>query len=109
MAEIFGVSEKHIKHVERYLASGPYTCNMGYTNELMEECGELIKSLGKYTKNFYAAQGECNFDDFAYERDNIIEEMAHVLISLSVLANRFGISVDKIDREIDEKEALLND
>ena len=73
---------------------------------LMEECAELQQALSKFYRNYAIA---CNYDpkEGTYgpskERDQIIEEMAHVLIDIRMVCETFNISSEAIQQEIYKK------
>ena len=58
----------------------------------MEECAELIQAISK------AKRGKIN-------RDNMIEEIADVLICIEMLKQMYMISDEKINRWIEKKQA----
>ena len=58
----------------------------------MEECAELIQAISK------AKRGKIN-------RDNMIEEIADVLICIEMLKQMYMISDDKINKWIEKKQA----
>ena len=58
----------------------------------MEECAELIQAISK------AKRGKIN-------RDNMIEEIADVLICIEMLKQMYMISEDKINKWIEKKQA----
>lgn len=58
----------------------------------MEECAELIQAISK------AKRGKIN-------RDNIIEEIADVLICIEMLKQMYMISDEKINKWIEKKQA----
>ena len=69
---------------------------------LQEECAELIKALSKYKRENYPD----NMTDFKSDketRNNLIEEMSHVLISIDVVSSILKISVSEIQDEITKK------
>lgn len=62
----------------------------GQIDILQEECAELIQACSKVKR------GKNN-------RDNLKEEMAHVSISLAVVAKIYGISEFEIIEEVNKK------
>ena len=58
----------------------------------MEECAELIQAISK------AKRGKI-------DRDNMIEEIADVLICIEMLKQMYMISEDKINKWIEKKQA----
>lgn len=58
----------------------------------MEECAELIQAISK------AKRGKIN-------RDNMIEEIADVLICIEMLKQMYMISDEKINKQIKKKQA----
>lgn len=58
----------------------------------MEECAELIQAISK------AKRGKIN-------RDNMIEEIADVLICIEMLKQMYMISDEKINKWIEKKQA----
>lgn len=69
---------------------------------LQEECAELINALSKYKRENYP-DNMTNFHSDSETRNNIIEEMSHVLISMDVVASIVKISERDIQTEIDRK------
>lgn len=65
---------------------------------LQEECAELIQALSKYKRVDYT-----NFTTMDERLDNVIEEMAHVLISIDVVTSLLNIDVPEIQNEINKK------
>lgn len=62
------------------------------STDCMEECAELIQAISK------AKRGKI-------DRDNIIEEIADVLICIEMLKQMYMISDDKINKWIAKKQA----
>lgn len=58
---------------------------------LIEESGELISALAKF---------EADRGDYDKNRKHVIEEMAHVLISMNLVANSYDISEVDILKEV---------
>lgn len=73
---------------------------------LMEECAELQQAVSKYYRNYAKA---CNYDprEGTYgpskEKNQIIEEMAHVLIDIRMVCETFDITPEEIQQEIYKK------
>ena len=69
---------------------------------LQEECAELIKALSKYKRDDYPN----NLTDFSKTietRQNVIEEISHVLISIDVVSYILEISEFEVQAEINKK------
>ena len=64
----------------------------GISTVCMEECAELIQAISK------AKRGKIN-------RDNMIEEIADVLICIEMLKQMYMISDEKINKWIEKKQA----
>ena len=58
----------------------------------MEECAELIQAISKEKRG-------------KIDRDNMIEEIADVLICIEMLKQMYMISEDKINKWIEKKQA----
>lgn len=58
----------------------------------MEECAELIQAISKEKRG-------------KIDRDNMIEEIADVLICIEMLNQMYMISEDKINKWIEKKQA----
>lgn len=69
---------------------------------LQEECAELIKSLSKYKRSDYP-NNITNFKADEETRNNVIEEMCHVLISIDVVSSILKIGAHEIQEEITKK------
>ena len=63
---------------------------------LEEECAELIQAASKCKR-------AREYRDLDYRRQNLIEEMSHVTISMAVAARILNISEEDILAEINEK------
>lgn len=63
---------------------------------LEEECAELIQAVSKCKR----ARA---YRDLDYRRKNLIEEMAHVTVSMAVVARILNISEENILAEINKK------
>lgn len=84
------------KHVKTYIEDSGYS-NQGQMIITIEECSELQKALTKSLRS-------CDFyieDDF--NRKSVIEEIAHVLISIKVLCASANINPGDIMNEIFKK------
>ncbi len=88
---MFGIPEQHIENlvdeVNRVVLF-PY-------DSLEEECGELISAIAKFTSSDVI--GVAEIDSFV---GHITEEMAHVLISMNLVARKLHISMDDIKAEV---------
>lgn len=63
---------------------------------LQEECAELIQALSKYKRADYVKpKGNV--------RENLIEEISHVLISIDVVSSILNINPDEVQNEIAKK------
>lgn len=69
---------------------------------LQEECAELIKALSKYKRENYP-NNMTDFKSDSETRNNVIEEMSHVLISMDVVASIVKISERDMQNEINKK------
>lgn len=69
---------------------------------LQEECAELIKALSKYKRENYP-NNMTDFKSDSETRNNVIEEMSHVLISIDVVSSIVKISGSEIQDEINKK------
>lgn len=73
---------------------------------LMEECAELQQAISKFYRNYAKV---CNYDPKkgtfgpSKEKDQIIEEMAHVLIDIRMVCETFDIAPEDIQKEIYKK------
>ena len=74
---------------------------------LQEECAELIKALSKYKRSDYP-NNITNFNADEETRNNVIEEMCHVLISIDVVSSILKIGVHEIQDEINRKWLLYH-
>lgn len=63
---------------------------------LEEECAELIQAASKCKR-------AREYRDLDYRRKNLIEEMAHVTVSMAVVARILNISEEDILAEINKK------
>lgn len=73
---------------------------------LMEECAELQQAISKFYRNYDKARNY-NPKEGTYgpskEKDQIIEEMAHVLIDIRMVCETFDITPEAIQQEIYKK------
>lgn len=69
---------------------------------LQEECAELIKALSKFKRENYP-DNMTDFKSDSETRNNVIEEMSHVLISMDIVASIVKISERDIQTEINKK------
>lgn len=69
---------------------------------LQEECAELIKALSKYKRENYP-DNMTNFKSDSETRNNVIEEMSHVLVSMDVVSTILKISERDMQNEINKK------
>lgn len=93
--DIIGISWEHKCHVDKYLDNvNPAT----QIDILQEECAELIQALSKFKRR-----------ESKDTMPSIVEEMTHVLISISAVAAILGISEDDIYQEIKRKNDLLKE
>lgn len=63
---------------------------------LQEECAELIKACSKFKRSKDKIEA-------SRSRENMVEELAHVLISSSVVSRIYCIGPSEIIREINKK------
>ena len=61
----------------------------------MEECGELIQAISKCER--------AGLSNFVATRNNLIEEMGDVIISIYALGDRYSITPEDICDYIDSK------
>lgn len=76
-----------IEHLEKYHQDG--------TDDrivLMEECAELTEALARSFR-----------PDRAVEVEHVAEEMAHVYTMMTIVANRFGVTTEMVQAEVDKK------
>lgn len=84
---IFGISEEQRKiFIEKYGTDLKEQADI-----VQEECGELIQALGKIKRDKPGA------------KENVIEEMSHVVLSMMMVAHIMGITQDDIDKKLEEK------
>lgn len=87
---MFGISEEFTEQcVERFGADNRQL------DILQEECAELIKACSKVKR------GKDSLD-------NLKEELSHVAISSSVIANIYGITQEDIEAEVNKKREKYN-
>lgn len=83
-----------------------FGCNEVRLVGLMEECAELQQALSKFYRNYARA---CNYDpkEGTYgpskEKDQIIEEMAHVLVDIRMVCETFDITPEALQQEFYKK------
>lgn len=70
---------------------------------LQEECAELIKALSKYKREENYPVNVTNLKSYKETRNNLIEEMSHVLISIDVVSSILNIDEYEIQDEINKK------
>lgn len=88
--EFFGklyISEKHLDALKEEYGYKVTLSEVG----LMEECSELIQALSKRIRATYP------------KKDNVIEEMAHVITCIRLVCLQLNISPDDIQQEIYKK------
>ena len=61
------------------------------TNQLIEECAELIQAINKYKRQFLRGQPVRESGDGKTPRDMIVEEIADVEVMLCQIKQLFGI------------------
>ena len=66
---------------------------------LMEECAELQQAASKYYRKYRCM----NHERCATEKAAMIEEMAHVLIDIHMVCEKFDITPEEIQQEIYKK------
>lgn len=117
----FGVDPGHIdRYQDTYIHSGA-DGNPVYLDErrqldiLQAECAELIKAVSKAQRMMDHSKGRPlvgrRKKDFClrwhYARANLVEELAHVAISSSIVARILHVSQDEIDTEVKRKDNKL--
>lgn len=67
---------------------------------LMEEAGELIQAVSKYERHFEPNMDESERNKY---KQQVIEEMRDMYISMAAIQSLYGISPKEINSEIDKK------
>lgn len=62
------------------------------TNQLIEECAELIQAINKYKRQFLRGQPVRESSDGKTPRDMVVEEIADVEVMLCQIKRLFGIT-----------------
>ena len=72
----------------------------GFTNQFgihMEECAELIQAISKLNRNNY------NMSKYFDVRNNVVEEIADVIVCIDQLQSILGISDNEIEEIVNRK------
>lgn len=73
------------------------------SNQLIEECAELIQAINKYKRQFLRGQPVRETGDGKAPRDMIVEEIADVEIMLCQIKQMFGITELEIEDVAERK------
>lgn len=73
------------------------------TNQLIEECAELIQAINKYKRQFLRGQPVRESSDGKTPRDMIVEEIADVEVMLCQIKQMFGITELEIEDVAERK------
>lgn len=73
------------------------------TNQLIEECAELIQAINKYKRRFLRGQPVRESSDGKAPRDMIVEEIADVEVMLCQIKQFFGITELEIEDVAEQK------
>lgn len=73
------------------------------TNQLIEECAELIQAINKYKRQFLRGQPVRESSDVKTPRDMIVEEIADVEVMLCQIKQLFGITELEIEDVAERK------
>ena len=97
--EFFGTL--HINHEHMNAVDNVYdNLNFSIAEATIEELSELITAISKW--NRYDG-----LDKYGPNIDNVIEEIAHVIICIRCLCRRYGIFPEEIQAKIIEKDKKL--
>lgn len=73
------------------------------TNQLIEECAELIQAINKYKRQFLRGQPVRESSDGKTPRDMIVEEIADVEVMLCQIKQMLGITELEIEDVAERK------
>ena len=73
------------------------------TNQLIEECAELIQAINKYKRQFLRGQPTGFRPGMLEPREQIVEEIADVEVMLCQMKYLLGIEQEEIDRVKERK------
>lgn len=73
------------------------------TNQLIEECAELIQAINKYKRKYLRGQPVRESSDGKAPREMIVEEIADVEVMLCQIKQMFGITELEIDDVAERK------
>lgn len=83
------------------------------TNQLIEECAELIQAINKYKRQFLRGQPVRELRDGKTPRDMVVEEIADVEVMLCQIKQMFGITEleieDVAERKIERTMILMEE
>lgn len=97
--EFFGtlhISDEHMDAVDRLYGDSWFSIPEG----TVEELSELITAISKWKR--YDA-----LDQYGSNIDNVIEEIAHVIICIRCLCRRYNIFPEEIQAKIIQKDKEL--
>ena len=94
--------------IDGYIKNDESFCHVKQYIILSEECTELAKAASKMARRILDNQHidilSIPYAEYDKLRDNIVEEMAHVLMSCLVISKLDNITDSYIQAKIDEKE-----
>lgn len=73
------------------------------TNQLIEECAELIQAINKYKRKYLRGQPVRESSDGKAPREMIVEEIADVEVMLCQIKQMFGITELEIEDVAERK------
>ena len=73
------------------------------TNQLIEECAELIQAVNKYKRQFLRGRPVRESSDRKTPRDMIVEEIADVEVMLCQIKQLFGITELEVEDVAERK------
>lgn len=83
------------------------------TNQLIEECAELIQAINKYKRKYLRGQPVRESSDGKAPREMIVEEIADVEVMLCQIKQMFGITEleieDVAERKIERTMILMEE
>ena len=98
--------------IASYIQNDESFCHVKQYVILSEECAELAKAASKMARKILDNQQidilSMSYAEYDKLRDDIVEEMAHVLMSCNVISKVAGISDTYIQAKIDEKQEKCN-
>lgn len=94
--------------IDSYIRNDESFCLVKQYVILSEECAELAKAASKMARKILDNQHidilSMPYAEYDKLRDDIVEEMAHVLVSCRVISKLAGITDSYIQAKIDEKQ-----